>query len=440
MKTAFTKVFIFSIVFILFALTLFSQSKYGKDSIRCIRNLSLYTEFEKQKNYDDALPYWRIAFRECPRSIKNIYIDGVKMYQSLINKEKDPDNKEKLIDTLLMIYDRRIENFGEKGNVLSRKAIDLLRYRRQDINAVKEGYGYFTESIALRKEKSSAATLITYMTTTVTLFRGEKLTKEDVIQNYATAIDIVDARLKKKPDDKLFNTAKKNIEELFEKSSTATCEDLISLFTPRCNENPNDIELLKKVTHLLDKTKCTDSQLFYEASESLYKLEPSAFSAYNLAVMSRNKKDYKKAAKYFKQAIELETDNKLIARYYIELGDITYRKLGNFSVARSYAYKAIETDETSGHPYLLIGNIYVSCNGCGEDDFERKAVYWIAVDKYKKAKLVDPALSEEADKYISIYARHFPDNETIFFYGYEEGDIFEINYCWINEKTIVRSK
>ena len=36
-----------------------AQSKWGSDSINCITNLSLYREYYKQKNYEDAFKPWR---------------------------------------------------------------------------------------------------------------------------------------------------------------------------------------------------------------------------------------------------------------------------------------------------------------------------------------------------------------------------------------------
>ena len=33
-----------------------AQGKYGADSAECIKYLSYYTEYYKQKNYDEALP------------------------------------------------------------------------------------------------------------------------------------------------------------------------------------------------------------------------------------------------------------------------------------------------------------------------------------------------------------------------------------------------
>ena len=34
-------------------------SKFGSDSVQCVTNISLYREYVKQKNYDDALTPWR---------------------------------------------------------------------------------------------------------------------------------------------------------------------------------------------------------------------------------------------------------------------------------------------------------------------------------------------------------------------------------------------
>ena len=38
-----------------------AQGKFGPDSAECIKYLSYYTEYYKQKNYDAALPNWRKA-------------------------------------------------------------------------------------------------------------------------------------------------------------------------------------------------------------------------------------------------------------------------------------------------------------------------------------------------------------------------------------------
>ena len=45
----------------LFSSKVSAQGKFGPDSIECIKYLSYYTEYYKQKNYDAALPNWRAA-------------------------------------------------------------------------------------------------------------------------------------------------------------------------------------------------------------------------------------------------------------------------------------------------------------------------------------------------------------------------------------------
>ena len=48
------------------AVNVSAQGKYGADSAECIKYLSYYKEYFKQKNYDSATPNWREAFRICP--------------------------------------------------------------------------------------------------------------------------------------------------------------------------------------------------------------------------------------------------------------------------------------------------------------------------------------------------------------------------------------
>ena len=42
-----------------------AQGKYGADSADCIKYLSYYKEYYKQRNYDEALPNWRKAYKLC---------------------------------------------------------------------------------------------------------------------------------------------------------------------------------------------------------------------------------------------------------------------------------------------------------------------------------------------------------------------------------------
>ena len=87
----------------------------------------------------------------------------------------------------------------------------------------------------------------------------------------------------------------------------------------------------------------------------------------------------------------------------------------------------------------MIGDMYAaSSKSCGSNDLEKKAVYWVAVDKYYMAKQLDPEVTELANSRIKAYSIYFPPKEDIFFHNLNEGDEYMVE-CWINEKTKVRA-
>ena len=62
--------------------------KYGSDSIECVTQLSLYREVYKQKNYEEAYPYWKWVKENCPMSSKYIFADGPKILDYKIKHAK----------------------------------------------------------------------------------------------------------------------------------------------------------------------------------------------------------------------------------------------------------------------------------------------------------------------------------------------------------------
>jgi tetratricopeptide (TPR) repeat protein len=110
-----------------------------------------------------------------------------------------------------------------------------------------------------------------------------------------------------------------------------------------------------------------------------------------------------------------------------------------FQTARNYAYKALEYIPKDGSLYIMIGDMYAStAKQCGSNDLTSKVAYWAAVDKYQKAKQIDPTVADEANQRINTYKQYFPRKETIFFHDLNEGDSYEVE-CWINETTTVRA-
>ena len=201
------------------------------------------------------------------------------------------------------------------------------------------------------------------------------------------------------------------------------------MFEIKYSEFPDDINLLKRIVKVLDKKKCTDADVYFEASKKLHEIEPTFISAYNMGNLSIKKNKSLDAITFFKQSLEFSEsdDNKSNSFYGLSAA---YFKSGNNSTARSYALKALKISPKSAKAMLLIGDIYAaSANECGGNSFESAMLYSAAIDKFISAKNIDVNVADLANKKIASYSKYLPTKEDAFFNNYNEGDSYIIG-CW----------
>lgn len=418
--------------------------KYGKDSSTCIMNLSLYREFYKQwkssgyksSSVNDAIGPWRWVFANCPEASQNAYIDGNNMMEYFMKKAKSDELKTKYVDTMMMVYDQRIKYFGREGYVLGRKGSDLIKYMPEEY---EKAYHIFKKSVELRGDKSESFVLVYYFRSVIKMVESGKLDKSAIVETYDQLSGIIDYNIRANANDpkslSSWENVKGNIELSFE--PFATCEDLIPIFTKKFEATPNDVELLEKITDMLDKKDCSDSELFFETSVKLNELNPSPHSSFMIARMLMKKNKYNDAIPFLEDALSMQDDDKK-ADVFLLLASV-YRQNNSFVKARTYAQNVLDLRPDEGNAYLIIGDMYAaSAADCGTNDLTKKVAYWAAVDKYYKAKSVDPDITDIANKRIDIYSKQFPNSETIFFYNLKEGEPYTVE-CWIKEKTTVRA-
>ena len=445
MKTKALKSIFLVTLSLLFVLPAISQkgiedgSKYGKgqDSINCIKNLSLYKEFFKHNNYRDAIGPWRVVFGECPAASEKMYVEGITMYRNFIESASAPERKEELIDTMMLIYNRRMEYFpARSGSILGRKGIDLLRYRRTDMEAMEEGYGYLKQSIDMEKSKSRDAVMVTFVNASITLNKSGKFDDNQVIDDYFMVTAIIDKLLDK---SSRWKTAKGNIDDLMLKSGLLTCDALNSYFEPQWEAGKEDKKFLEKLINFYTQTGCDRSDLYVAGSEQMYAIEPGPKSAHQLAVLFIAKSDFNKAARYLKEAVQGgDIDNETKAEWYYELALVTrYNK--DYCDAITYSRQAVALKSDHGKAYIVMGDAIIEARENLGDDFEQRAAFWVATDKYAKAKAVDPLVAGEANKKLTDYASQYPNHEEVFFRDMNDGDSYEVKGC-INEYTTVRSR
>lgn len=413
----------------------FAQGKYGADSVKCVENLSLYRDYLKQKMYDDAYKYWSVAYEICPASSERMYVDGVSLVR---NKLKNATSEEKgaVVEELLMVYDKRIENFGKEGYVLGRKGTDMLRYKKSDVEAL---YNVLDKSIQLQGSKSEAGAIVSYMNAVVLMEKAEKVEESLVVEQFSNMSDLIAQNIAKyegKKTQEYYIKAQESVESIA--APYLSCDVLIEMAEKNYEKNKENQKWMERTANILDKKGCTDASIFFTIAQEMHKTNPSAISAEKMGIMSLKKKQYTEAENYFKQAIELNQDATKSFNLLMELASAQVSR-GAYGSARSSARKAAEIEPKNGLPYILIGDMIAgSSSACPNGDAcKQKAIYWLAVDYLAKAKAIDPSISSKANSKIASYSKYFPERDECFFINVKDGDTVEIG-CWIGESTKAR--
>lgn len=422
--------------------TLSAQGKFGPDSAECIKYLSYYTEYYKQKNYDSALPNWRKAYNLCPPTARyTLLSNGTTLVKRLIQSNaKNAIYKEALIDTLMMIYDQRVQYWPKYATTsLNNKALDMYNYMKDEPKKLYEG---LTEVVTKNQKKTTPNVFVFQMNTAIDLYKNGQLDPETVINVYETAVEYL-GQITPKNDTEKGNIEKavSDIEGLFVTSQVASCENLIALFGPRYNADPQNLDLAKSVVKMMSITEgCTDNELFLNAVTTVYNLEPSHTSAYFLYKLYSSRADVDNAVKYMEEAIASEeSDAETDANYNFELAAFCYKN-GRSAKAIEAAQKAVELSETlDGKAYLLMGTIWgtLPCTG---NDIETRSKYWVAVDYMVKAKNADPTLAEDANSLIAQYSAYYPQTAEAFMYDVTDGQSYTVSCSGLRATTTVRTQ
>jgi len=359
------------------------------------------------------------------------------MIKEWIDAENNPNRKTELLDSLMMIYDMRIENFPQgTGSLIGQKGMDLYTI---DPQRYEEAYKFMKESIEIEKETAGSSSIYTYMIITKDMYDNKKIDADQVIETYSQLADFLDIQIAAKPDDEKITQVKETVDAIFSSAGVANCENLVAIFGPRVDANPKDAVLAKKTFNLLNANKCTSIPLYRITGEIVFENEPTSSLAYELSKLFVVLGEFRKAERYYQEAIKLETDAIKKSVYLVEYAGIVSREFNNPQQSRTLALQAISENPGLGHAYLHIGLLYASEKACGGDDFAKTTVYWAAVDKFYKAKQVDPNLAGECDRLIDFYTQYFPAGNEIFFQDLKPDDTYTVG-CWINERTTVRAK
>lgn len=419
-----------------------SQYGHGEDSIACLRNLSIYSEYVKTGNFKDAYLPWKAAFTECPLAQLRTYTNGVRIIKSFLAEEKDEAKYNEYFDELMSIYDQRMKYFADYKNapaptVLGMKAVDYVQLaKKPDLNVA---YNWLSESINTMKANSEYYIIQVFMDISSQKFKQDENHREQFIQDYLTASAYTEEAIKnstKENDTKNYTVVKENLDAYFINSGAADCDMLQTIYADKVEQNKTNLDYLKNVVSVFRLLKCTEQEAYFAASLYAHEISPTAETAAGTAYMYLKKQDTNNAIKFFEEAANLEEDNSKKAEYYYNIAAIL-SSTKSYSRARQYALKALEYRSNYGSPYILIAQMYASSPNWSDEPALNRATYYLVIDKLQRAKNVDPSVAEEANRLINVYAAHTPKTEDLFFLNLKKGDTITIG-GWIGESTVIR--
>ena len=419
------------------------DDKYGPNSAECLKYISYYEEYYKQKNYDSALPNWRKAYELCPVTSRyKILQDGTTLMKYLIKKnELNPAYKAKLVDSLMVIYEKRIEYWPKyKTNSLNYYATDMYNYLQDKPEELFKGIDGVVEQLGA---KTDMKTFPLYMKVACDLYKEGKLEAEKVLSVYENSTNYL-AQVETEGNEiklRLVEKTLSDIDGIFGASGVANCDNIIAIYGPKFEAEPANVELAKSIATKLAKVEGgSETDLFINTMTVWYNNEPSANAAYMLYKLNSSRGDIANAFKYMEEAINSEdSDPDTDANYYFELAAFAYKSSNN-SKAIEAATKAIEiSDVVDGKAYMLMGTIWgsVVCQG---DEIQQRAKYWVATDYMNKAKNADETLAEDCNNYINQFKVYYPQTAEAFMYDLTDGQSYTVSCGGMRATTTVRTQ
>jgi len=433
-----------------------------------MNTLSIFAEYVKAKNYDAAYQPWMELRQRNPKFHLSIFTYGDDILEHKIENSSGSE-KTGYINDLLKLYDERLENFAsktDKGETLAKKAQLMYDYKDDLGKSDLDLYNAFDKAYTTDPETfTNPKSLYTYFKLMVNLYDSKAKPAEELFTKYDEVAEKVESEVKNYTQnlnkyvsadgEEEKQLSKKDAQRVKSYSSylkaydqissgmdkdlgdRANCENLIPLYEKNYDGNKSDALWLQRAMNRLYSKECTDSDLFVKIVEQKNTVKPDANTAYYLGILKDKAGDKDAALSYYNQAVSLESDNYEKARILYRIAK-NFKDKGQYGQARSYYYKALEANPSMGGAYLAVAAMYASsANNCGDDNFSKRAVFWLAAQEAAKAGRVDPNLRSASSKTVANYNSKAPQKSEVFSSG-RSGETISIG-CWIGRSVKVPS-
>ena len=244
-----------------------SKYGHGEDSLNCLKYLSFYTErFKKDEKDPMALSNWRQAYKYCPATAsENIFVNGTKMMTNLYRSTKNAQQRAAIADTILMLQDQRLAAYPKKKTtILNNKGQYIINYKSADVQYMYDNLSGIMNELG-KDTKSNILSAL--MQSAVAQYREEKLSADEIIALYENVSGIIEqAQPRNEKETAAIAEDKEKIESIFAASKVASCENLIAIFGPRFDADPENLALVTKIVQLMNGADdCASNDLYLKA-------------------------------------------------------------------------------------------------------------------------------------------------------------------------------
>ncbi|MBW8048861.1 MAG: tetratricopeptide repeat protein [Cytophagales bacterium] len=392
----------------------------------------LYTDYLNQKDYANAIIYIRWLLENTPKLNKSLYIDASKIYGKIVKTTKDAELKIALQDSALLMFDLRIQYFGDTAKATNRKGLKAWLYLKSREGTTDQLFDLYEKIFRLNGFNTFAYNTKAYMDLVCKKKKKGDLTDEEVLDYYGKIIGIIDFNIDRGKKVESWQKMKNEVNKLLTTCVSVDCDFVRNNLGPKFRENKDDIKLAKQIYSLMLTAKCAKDPLFIDAAETIISKEPSFGLIITTARICKALEQFDRALKHCNTALPLADNAYKKGTCYYEIADLYSRK-GQKAQARSYARKALSADPGKKEAYILIGNLYYnSAADCKVEKNEviSRACYFAAYDQYEKAG---------AKNKMEMAKAQFPTMQQIFGLTMDKGQVINTG-CWINENVKIRRR
>ena len=403
----------------------------------CPSKMTEYQDLFKAKKIAESFDTWTAVSKNCPKENEAVYKDGIEIIQYKIDNAASAEEKEKLVRDVLKLYDQYNMYFPLTTTDFEvNKAMTLVANK---IDAKEEIFTLLDRGFTKASNKVDDANAIyTYFSMYCEKFNnGDKsITSNLVLEKYTLVNSLLNQLQAAKPDSNESEQAKQNSDYKTAQTAInklikdlATCENLDAFYTKNYTENQENGDWITSALLSLSG-KCTAKPIFNTLAEKLYAMKVTAQSANFMALANLQQRKFPDAIKFYNESAELQTNPIEKAKIYYTLA--TGLLANDLPKSKEYLKKALSSDPKMGKAYLFLAQLYSnSANDCGKTDFEKKAVYYLAIQTAQKAGVAEPRLKPTADKAAKDYeAKSLTADEIS--KAKMNGKLVTIG-CWINE-------